>query len=95
MAAYFVATYFAAQNMTRSQVVLVSLIYSISALLMAWSNYTYMSRAILLADALEVLNPNTPYGAQPFAGNIVAGIHILGVLGAIRFMWDVRHPKKT
>ena len=93
MVAYLVAAYFAAQKMTRSQVVLVSLLYSISALLMVWSTYTYMSRSIALADALEALNPNITYGAQPFARNSVAVIQLLGVIGAIKFMWDVRHPK--
>jgi uncharacterized membrane protein YqjE len=93
MVAFLVATYFAGQNMTRSQVVLVSMLYSISALLMTWTTYTYMSRSIPLADALEVLNPKTNYGAQPFARNIVATLEVLGVLCAIKFMWDVRHPK--
>ena len=93
MAAYLVSAYFAGQNMTRSQVVLVSILYSIAALGMTWNTYTYMSRAIPLADALGTLNPNLTYGAQPFARNIAAVIEVLGVLCALKFMWDVRHPK--
>lgn len=93
MVAYLVSAYFTGQNMTRSQVVLVSILYSIAALGMTWSTYTYMSRSIPLADALVVLNPNTTYGAQPFARNIAAALQVLGVLSALKFMWDVRHTK--
>ena len=52
-----------------------------------------MSRAIPLADALEVLNPNLTYGAQPFARNIAAVIEVMGVLFALKFMWNIRRPK--
>jgi hypothetical protein len=93
MAAYLVATYFAAQKMSRSQVVLVSLLFSISALLMTWNVYSYMTRAILFADELEVLHPDRFYGAQPWARNIVTVLEVLGVVGSVKFMWDARNPK--
>jgi hypothetical protein len=52
-----------------------------------------MSRAIPIADALERLNPGVLFGAQPMARNIAAVIGIFGILAALKFMWDVRHPK--
>ena len=52
-----------------------------------------MSRAIPIADALEKVNPGVMYGAQPIARNIATVILMLGIFAALKFMWDIRHPK--
>ena len=91
--AFLVATYLTANRMTGTQIVIVSTLFSIAALLTAWATYSYMTRAVPLADQMEVLNPDTRYGAQPWARDMLGILMILGILASLKFMWDVRHHK--
>ena len=91
--AFLVATYLAANRMTRTQIVIVSALFSVAALLTAWATYSYMTRAVPLADQMEALNPGTRYGAQPWARDMLGILMILGVLASLKFRWDVRDHK--
>jgi len=93
MVAYLVATYLVGQKLTNLQMAIISILYVVTASLMVWAVYSYMSRAIPIADKLEAMNPGTHYGAQPMARNILAIAMSLGILACLRFMWDRRHSK--
>jgi hypothetical protein len=91
--AYLVATYLAANRMTRSQIVSISTLFSVAALLATWATYSYMARAVPLADELELINPDKRYGAQPLARDSLAILMIVGIIASVKFVWDVRHHK--
>jgi len=91
--AFLVATYLAAKRMTRTQIVAVSALFTVAALLATWATYSYLTRAVPLADELELINPDKRYGAQPLTRDVVPIVMLLGILASLKFMWDVRHHK--
>ena len=92
-AAYLVATYLVGQKLTTAQMTTVSILYVVAASIVVWTLYSYMSRAVPIADALEVINPGVTYGAQPMMKNILSGVMALGIPACLSFMWSVRHAK--
>jgi len=93
MIAFLVATYLSANRMTRSQIISVSTLFSVAALLATWATYSYMNRAVPLAAELTLINPDKTYGAKPVVRDMMAIIMILGIFASLKFMWDVRHHK--
>ena len=93
MIAFLVATYLSANRMTRSQIISVSTLFSVAALLATWATYSYMNRAVPLAAELTLINPDKTYGAKPVVRDMIAIIMILGIFASLKFMWDVRHQK--
>ena len=91
--AYLVATYLVGQKLTNSQMAAISILLVVTASSLAWGLYSYLSRAIPLADTLEAMNPGVHYGAQPMTRNILTIVMFLGILVCLRFMWDIRHSK--
>ena len=91
--AYLVATYLVGQKLTTAQMTTVSILYVVTASIVVWALYSYMSRVVPIADALEVINPGVNYGAQPMTRDILSGVMALGILASLNFMWGVRHPK--
>ena len=93
LASYLVATYLAGQRLTNTQTATISVLFVFGAGATAYSSFNYMSRAVEIADSLELLYASRTYGAQPFARNLFVGFQILGIFACLKFMWDIRHPK--
>jgi hypothetical protein len=93
MVAYLVATYLAGQKLSTTQITTVSILYVVTASILIWATYSYVSRAMWVSNTLEAMNPNINYGAQPATRNILTIVMSFGVLACLRFMWDVRHSK--
>jgi hypothetical protein len=93
LASYLVAAYLAGKQLTTTQAMTISVLFVFGALATIYSMFNYMSRAIDVADSLEMLHPERFYGAQPFARNLFVGIQTLGVFACLKFMWDIRHAK--
>ena len=91
--AYLVAVYLVGRKLTTLQMTTISILYVVSAAMLAWALYSYFSRAIPIADALEVINPGVNYGAQPFARNAFVIVQFMGIFACLGFMWSIRHPK--
>lgn len=93
VASYLVVAYLAGNKLTSQQTFIVSVLFSIAALLTTWSAYNYLGRSIPFADALEALNPGRRYGAQPYTQYWMTALLLAGICAALKFMWDIRHPK--
>ena len=91
--AYLVAVYLIGRKLTTLQMATVSILYVVSAAVLIWAFYSYFSRSIPIADALEVINPDVNYGAQPFARNALVVVLVMGIFACLGFMWSIRHPK--
>ncbi len=91
--AYLIAAYLVGRQLTPMQIFIVNTLYIVAGLIMTWSTFGYATRAIAFADALEVMNPDRRYGAQPIVRTGIALVQTLGILASLKFMWDVRHPK--
>ncbi len=91
--AYLVATYLVGQKLTTAQMTTVSILYVVAASIVVWAFYSYISRAVPIADALEVMHPSVNYGAQPMTRDIFSIVLVLGIPASLSFMWSIRHPK--
>ena len=92
--AYVITAYFVGKHLTVNQVVFVSgafLIYSALCIVGALGTG---HQTIYFSHAAEALNPDLAlWGEYPLMH--VAGVLLsIGVIGSLKFMWDVRHPKK-
>lgn len=91
--AYLVAAYVAGEKLTKLQVFIVNTLFLVSTIISVWACIGYISRAIPIADALEVLNPDRRYSLQPPVLIAVLVVQSLGILACLKFMWDVRQPR--
>ncbi len=93
VASYLIVAYIAGRNLTHQQILIVSILFVFAALLATFSAYSYLARAIPMADALELMHPGRRYGAQPFTAYWIGILMLMGVLASLYFMWQVRHTK--
>jgi len=91
LSAYLVVAFIAGKSLSRSQVVFVTSAYLVFSVFSIWGILQYYSvghDAYLALDGDELtsrfLNLNPALIAAPMLS--------LGVIGALKFMWDVRHP---
>ena len=95
VAAYLVAVYLAGQRLGALQITTISTLFSVAASVLVWAMYSYFSRAIPIAGALEAINPEVNYGAQPLTKFTLVSVMILGILACLKFMLDIRRVKAT
>jgi hypothetical protein len=93
LVAYLVAAYFVGNRLTAPQVFMVSVLFVVASGVVTWGSFSFLSRAVPIADALEVIHHDRSYGAQPIVRDIVVAIMGAGIVTCLKFMWDVRHPK--
>lgn len=94
LASYLVAGYLAGSKLSTLQTLTISILFVFGAIVTAYTSFSYMSRAVELADVLESLHPGRFYGGQPSARNGLFGLQIAGIIASLKFMWDIRHPKE-
>jgi hypothetical protein len=91
---YLLVAYFVGSNLTRSQAAFISSIFTVFASYALWGVAQYwwigdMAREVLESRGLNDIELNY-IGLNPAL--IGAPIGVLGIYGALRFMWHVRHP---
>ena len=91
--AFLIASYLAGGKLSNPQAAIVSILYVVASAVSAWATIGYCSRAIPLANALEVIHPERIYGMQPFVLVTLSALQTLGIIACLKFMWDIRHPK--
>jgi hypothetical protein len=92
---YLLVAYFVGAKLTRSQAMFISSIFAVFAIYALWGVAQYwwigdMAREVLESRGLEDVDLNY-IGLNPAL--IGAPIGVLGIYGALRFMWHVRHPQ--
>jgi hypothetical protein len=93
ISAYLVVAWLVGEKLTRAQVTLVNLVFLAFAPMMLFTWAGIFVGTLRLQEKLHLINPE--YYGGPSAGGIAAvSITLLVlILGSIKFMWDVRHPK--
>jgi len=88
LTAYFIVAYAVGASLNRSQVIAVTGLFLVMALFMIWGTvaYFYTSYSYRLL-AGRYFSPFPPYA-------VASPLLLLGVVAGLKFMWDVRHPKK-
>ena len=85
---YLIAAYLIGERLTRSQLMIISTLFVIFALIMIFSGFSMAERAIELEVAFE-----GERDALDYAGYVLLISGILGILASLKFMADVRNPK--
>lgn len=90
---YLVAAYLAGKAMTRSQVFIVSVLFSTIASLVIYSAAGSYKRSVFFWTDLLVLRPDSANYLKSWIPNALAIILVMGVGACLKFMWDVRHAE--
>ena len=93
LAAYLVSVYLVGHKLGATQVLIISTLFTVACSILIWGMYTFFSRAIPLADALEIINPDVRYGAHRVTRFVLVAVMSLGILACLKFMWDIRRGK--
>jgi sterol desaturase/sphingolipid hydroxylase (fatty acid hydroxylase superfamily) len=91
--AFMITAYLAGNKLNRNQVVFVSAGFFLFSSLCTFAAYGTGSLLVDFANEVEAINPERNFVANYptiYAGVIVLAI---GILGSLKFMWDIRHPK--
>ena len=88
LSAYFIVAYAVGISLNRGQVMAINGLFLVMALFMVWGCTSYLAVSYnyrVLAGAYAF-----PIGAYAVALPLL----LIGVVLGLKFMWDVRHPKK-
>ena len=91
--AYIVTAYLVGAQLTRTQVGMLSFIFVLVAMLIVWSMAAYVNGGVYLNQLAYPDTDGNFFAPKTWLPQFVLGIGfvILGI--ALKFMWDVRHPK--
>ena len=86
---YLIVAYLVGHNLTRSQLIIISALFVAISLVMTFTGFSLTERAIQLEVEFE-----GERDALDSAGYFMLIAQVLGILAALKFMIDVRKPKK-
>ena len=90
--AYLLVCYLVGASLTRAQAVFISSAFTIFELVCMWGIAVYFSEGYSSALALEDNHPTiTMIRADPTW--IFIPLCLASIVGALKFMWDIRRPK--
>jgi hypothetical protein len=81
------------QRLTRPQVVLINSIFLVFAPLLLFGWVRRFQIAMRLAEELRSIDPGALGGISEGLIALVSFSFFILILGCIKFMWDIRHPK--
>ena len=90
---YLIVAYLAGIKLTRSQVLIISILFSFVAVATTLSVRSALARSLVFVSELQVLRPDDTLYLKPWAADFSTVFMIGGMLAALKFMWDIRHPK--
>lgn len=91
---YLVVAWLVGSRLTRSQLYLINSLFVGMTTLLGFAWYTRIRVALSYQDELLGLNPDR---VELVGAWLIPAVTILGLSGLVsclKFMWDVRHPKK-
>lgn len=92
LTAYLIAAYIAGSSMSRQQMITITGLYLTMQIFMTWGAVVYFRGARVLMDLSEIAagQPRPPIMPHHF----LLPLLVIGIFSGLKFMWDVRHPKK-
>jgi hypothetical protein len=91
--AYIVSAYLVGAQLTRTQVRMLTFVFVIVAILLVWSMAAYVSGGVDLNGLAYPDGHDLFFAPKTWLPQFVIGIGFVVLCIALRFMWDVRHPK--
>ncbi len=90
---YLIVAWLAGDRLTRSQVILVSVLFVTIETIVLYSWFTRWAIVTIYYAELHAQNPSKYSGVPQWAATLFVGLFVLAILASLKFMWDVRHPK--
>jgi len=94
ISAYLVVAWSVGQKLTKSQVSFVNSVFLVFSPLLIFGWARRYQIALRLQEQLLSIDPGTIGGISQNLIAVVSVVFFILVLGSMKFMWDVRHPKK-
>lgn len=94
LSGYLIVAYSVAADMTRSQVLIVNSLYLLVVIFLLLSIYTLSLRGNELAMLSIEMSTQRQLGPKVYLPLGVSATFVICTLASLKFMWDVRHPRK-
>jgi hypothetical protein len=91
--AYVITSYFVGNRLTRIQAIFISGGFIIFSSLCIFGAFGAGRLLVDFANEVEALNPERQFVANMPTIYTAMAVLSLGILGSLKFMWDIRHPK--
>jgi hypothetical protein len=89
---YILACYLIGAKLTKSQAGFISTAFTVISIVFLWAVAVYFSEGHSAAQLLKESHPSiVMLNANPTGVFVFTGI--AAIIGALKFMWDIRHPK--
>jgi hypothetical protein len=92
--AYIVSAYLVGAKLTRPQVRMLTFVFVIVSLLIVWSLAAYVNGGVNLNRLAFPESQNRLFSPGLWLPYLVLGVGFVVLFIALKFMWDVRHPKE-
>jgi hypothetical protein len=95
LSAYMIIAYSVGANLTKFQVLFISTCFTTVYIGVMQAQFFYLGETIYLAEKLNLLrdSPSAVEGTGDISAIIFISVRVLFLIGALYFMWNVRHPK--
>lgn len=93
VSAYIVAAYLVGAKLTRIQSRIVTILFLLISIFNSWTIAAYASGGARLSQLASPDDPNQFFRPGPWVAPLIGIACLLIVVMALKFMWDVRHPK--
>jgi len=93
LTAYLVTAYTVGRSLTNSQAWIINTFFCLYQLMTINGTYTSGSRYLEFVEEIRKMNPDRIYSFSEAALFVGPVVFILVTIFALKFMWDVRHPK--
>jgi hypothetical protein len=93
LTAYLIAAFFIGAKLTKSETVMISIVFIAAALFFAFLSNAFLFRHMYFLDRLAQIETDTVHFVGVPMIVVVTTIKLLGILIGLKFMWDVRQRK--
>ena len=95
VSAYLITSYMVGANLKKSQAIIISGGFILFAMNAIFGYYGLGLRLIEFNDELRDLRPEHAPLASDLGVSMYALVFVIGIFVSLKFMWDIRHPKKS
>ena len=89
---YLLACYLVGAKLTKSQAGFISTAFTVTSMVFLWGVTVYFSEGYSAGQLLKESHPSiVMLNANP--AWIFVSTGLAAIIGALKFMWDIRHPK--
>jgi hypothetical protein len=93
LTAYLVTAYIVGKSLTRSQVWMINIFFCLYQVVTVNGVHTSGSRYLEFVQEIRAINPERIYSFNVIGLYFAPSLFTIVMFIALKFMWDVRHPK--